>query len=274
MELWIALLAGLIGYLCGSFSAARLVARYAAPGKELSLIRYPIPNTDIVFESDSVSASMVRIQVGTRYGCLTAILDILKVFLPVLAFRLWQPDAPYFLVVAALGLVGHNWPLYHRFMGGRGESTILGGMLAIDPVGLVVTNLAGILFGWLTGELLVLRWSFLLLLIPWLWLRTGDPAYGSVRSLHQPDILVENASGAGTVFENRKTRRFEHPGRGRRRPGDGDALGAFLGPLQPSQPAEKSPAVGAKKYDQAVNQTQSGHPDPGHSRKNRWQRSS
>jgi acyl phosphate:glycerol-3-phosphate acyltransferase len=179
MELWIALLAGLIGYLCGSFSAARLVARYAAPGKELSLIRYPIPNTDIVFESDSVSASMVRIQVGTRYGCLTAILDILKVFLPVLAFRLWQPDAPYFLVVAALGLVGHNWPLYHRFMGGRGESTILGGMLAIDPVGLVVTNLAGVLFGWLTGELLVLRWSFLLLLIPWLWLRTGDPAYGA-----------------------------------------------------------------------------------------------
>lgn len=179
MELWTALLAGLIGYLCGSFSAARLVARYAAPGKELSLIRYPIPNTDIVFESDSVSASMVRVQVGTRYGCLTAILDILKVFLPALAFRLWQPDAPYFLVVAALGLVGHNWPLYHRFKGGRGESTILGGMLAIDPVGLVVTNLAGVLFGWLTGELLVLRWSFLLLLIPWLWLRTGDPAYGA-----------------------------------------------------------------------------------------------
>jgi acyl phosphate:glycerol-3-phosphate acyltransferase len=179
MELWTALLAGLIGYLCGSFSAARLVARYAAPGKELTLIRYPIPNTDIVFESDSVSASMVRIQVGTRYGCLTAILDILKVFLPALAFRLWQPDAPYFLVVAALGLVGHNWPLYHRFKGGRGESTILGGMLAIDPVGLVVTNLAGVLFGWLAGEVLVLRWSFLLLLIPWLWLRTGDPAYGA-----------------------------------------------------------------------------------------------
>jgi acyl phosphate:glycerol-3-phosphate acyltransferase len=179
MELWTALLAGLIGYLCGSFSAARLVARFAAPGKELSLIRYPIPNTDIIFESDSVSASMVRIQVGTRYGCLTAILDILKVFLPALAFRLWQPDAPYFLVVAALGLVGHNWPLYHRFIGGRGESTILGGMLAIDPVGLVVTNLAGLLFGWLTGEVLVLRWSFLLLLIPWLWLRTGDPAYGA-----------------------------------------------------------------------------------------------
>jgi acyl phosphate:glycerol-3-phosphate acyltransferase len=179
MELWTALLAGLIGYLCGSFSAARLVARIAAPGKELSLIRYPIPNTEFVFESDAVSASMVRIQVGTRYGCLTAILDILKVFLPALAFRLWQPDAPYFLVVAALGLVGHNWPLYHRFKGGRGESTILGGMLAIDPVGLVVTNLAGVLFGWLAGEVLVLRWSFLLLLIPWLWLRTGDPAYGA-----------------------------------------------------------------------------------------------
>jgi glycerol-3-phosphate acyltransferase PlsY len=177
MDILISLLAGLIGYLCGSLSSARLVARLFAPGSKLTLIRQPIPNTDIVFESDSVSASMVRMQVGTRYGCLTAILDILKVLLPTLVFRLWQPAAPYFLVAAAAGLVGHDWPLYHRFKGGRGESAIIGGMLVIDPLGLVATNLAGILVGWLAGDVLVLRWTFLILLIPWLWLRTGDPLH-------------------------------------------------------------------------------------------------
>lgn len=177
MDWWNALLAGFVGYFFGSFSSARLVASRFAPGKELSTIRQPIPNTDIIFVSDSVSASMIRIQVGTRFGCLTAILDILKVTLPVLAFKLWQPETPYFLIVAAFGLIGHDWPIYHRFKGGRGESAILGGMLVIDPLGLVVTNLAGSVIGWLVGDVLVLRWSFLFLLIPWLWLRTDDPAY-------------------------------------------------------------------------------------------------
>ncbi len=177
MELWIAILAGIIGYLSGSLSFARLVARGVAPEKALQPIRQPIPNTDIVFESDSVSATMVRMLVGTRYGCMTAILDILKVVVPTLIFKLWQPAAPYFLITAALGLVGHDWPLYHRFKGGRGESAIIGGMLVIDPLGLIVTNLVGILIGWLAGDVLVLRWSFLILLIPWLWVQTQDPAH-------------------------------------------------------------------------------------------------
>jgi len=177
MNVWIALLAGVVGYLSGSISFARLVAWRVAPEKELTLIRQPIENTDIVFESDSVSASMVRIEVGTRYGCLTAILDILKVALPTLVFRLWQPETPYFLIVAAAGLVGHDWPLYHRFKGGRGESSIVGGVLVIDPLGLAVTNLAGTVIGWLAGDVLVLRWSFLILLIPWFWLRGDGVAY-------------------------------------------------------------------------------------------------
>ncbi len=177
MELWIAFLAGLVGYLSGSVSFARLVARRVAPEKELTLIRQPIENTNIVFESDSVSATMVRMEIGTRYGCLTAVLDILKVALPTLLFRLWQPEAPYFLIAAVTGLVGHDWPLYHRFKGGRGESSIVGGMLVIDPLGLAVTNLIGILIGWLVGDVLALRWSFLILLVPWFWLRGDGSTY-------------------------------------------------------------------------------------------------
>ncbi len=177
MAPWIAILAALVGYLAGSISFARLVAKRVDPEKELTLIRQPIENTDIIFESDSVSATMVRMEIGTRFGCLTAVLDILKVALPTLLFRLWQPDTPYFLIVAIAGLIGHDWPLYHRLKGGRGESSIVGGMLIIDPLGLAVTNLAGILIGWLVGDVLALRWAFLILLIPWFWLRGDGAAY-------------------------------------------------------------------------------------------------
>jgi glycerol-3-phosphate acyltransferase PlsY len=177
MGAWIAILAGIVGYLFGSLSFARIIAHWFAPGADITMIRKPIANTDIIFESDSVSASVMRTNVGTRYGCLTAILDMLKVALPTLAFKIWQPETPYFLIVVVGGLVGHDWPLYHHFKGGRGESPIVGGVLVIDWLGLVIPNLAGILIGWLAGDILVLRWSWLILLIPWFWLRTHDPVY-------------------------------------------------------------------------------------------------
>ena len=177
MDLAIAVLAALIGYLFGSISFARVIARLVEPQADISLIEAPIPHSDEVFVSDAVSATAVRMHVGARYGCFTAILDMLKVTVPTLLFKLWQPDAPYFLVVAVFGLVGHDWPVFFRFKGGRGESPILGGLIVIDWVGAVVTNLAGWPIGILSGNLLVLRWAWLLLLIPWFWIRTHDPAY-------------------------------------------------------------------------------------------------
>jgi hypothetical protein len=46
--------------------------------------------------------------------------------------------------------------------------------LVIDKVGVVVTNLIGWPIGILSGNLLVLRWAGLVLLIPWLWFRHRD----------------------------------------------------------------------------------------------------
>ena len=80
-----------------------------------------------IFESGSISATSVRLHLGARYGCLVAILDILKSLLPSLFFKLWQPDAPYYLITATLATIGHNYPLYHGFKGGRGLSTITEG---------------------------------------------------------------------------------------------------------------------------------------------------
>jgi glycerol-3-phosphate acyltransferase PlsY len=120
---------------------------------------------------------MIRMRMGTQYGILTAVLDMVKVAIPTLALRVWQPAHPTFLVVAALGVVGHAWPAYHGFSGGRGESAIMGGLLVIDGVGLLATNILGWVLGIAAGDLLIVRWGWLLLLIPWFWVRTGDPLF-------------------------------------------------------------------------------------------------
>ena len=97
----IALLAGVIGYLIGSISLHVLLVRIRAPGLDVSTIEHPVEGSK-VFESGSISATSVRLQLGVRYGCLVAILDMLKGLLPTLLFKLWQPDAPYYLIAATL----------------------------------------------------------------------------------------------------------------------------------------------------------------------------
>jgi glycerol-3-phosphate acyltransferase PlsY len=170
----IALLAGLTGYLIGSFSFARLLVRVRAPGAGVSKIKHPVEGSGEVFESGSISATAVRFQLGARYGCLVAILDIFKALVPTLLFRLWQPDAPYYLITATMMIIGHNYPIYYGFKGGRGLATVYGGFLVLDWVGVLVTNTVGMLVGGLLGQVLLMRWIGLVLMIPWIWFRTHD----------------------------------------------------------------------------------------------------
>jgi glycerol-3-phosphate acyltransferase PlsY len=175
MNPWIALVAAIAGYLIGSLSFARIMMRLVAPNREYQRIRRQIPGTDDQFEGHSVSANSVRTQLGARYGCLTAILDGAKAAVPTLILRVWFPDQPYYLIAATTAIVGHIYPLYHRFKGGMGLSTVYGGFFVLDWLGVVVTTIAGMVGGILIENVLFLRWSGVVLMIPWIWFRTQDP---------------------------------------------------------------------------------------------------
>jgi glycerol-3-phosphate acyltransferase PlsY len=175
MDPVIALAAAVAGYLLGSISFARVVASRVDRTVDVTYIVTEVGD-GVVFTSDAVSATSVRMKLGKRYGLLVAFLDMAKVALPVLVLRLLYPDEPYLYLAAAAGVAGHNWPVYHRFKGGRGESAIMGALLVIDPVGLVLMLTLGMGIGFLAGNILVLEWTGFVLMVPWLWLTTGDPA--------------------------------------------------------------------------------------------------
>lgn len=176
MSVPISLLAGATGYLIGSFSFARLLVRIRAPGTDVAKIEHAVEGSSEVFESGSIGATAVRFQLGIRYGCLVAILDILKALVPTLFFKLWQPSFPYYLITATMAIIGHNYPLYYGFRGGRGLATIYGGFLVLDWAGVLVTSATGVLLGGVLGQVLLMRWAGLLLMIPWIWFRTHDAA--------------------------------------------------------------------------------------------------
>lgn len=177
MNMQIALLAAAVGYLFGSISFARIVNRIVAPDEQITGIEVETRSKE-KFQVETVGGTSISMKLGAKYGGLTALLDMLKVALPTLAFRVGYPGAPYFLITAAMGLIGHNWPIYHRFKGGRGLSAIYGGLLVIDFVGSLITSIVGMVLGVaVIKDVFISYLAGLWLMIPWLWFRTHDPAH-------------------------------------------------------------------------------------------------
>lgn len=142
-----AIAVGLAGYLIGSISFARIVARRALPGVELEKTELTWGEDQLGFTTDNVSATSVAQHKGPRTGCLISLFDIAKAFAPVLTLGLVYPDASYDVVYGITVTAGHNLPLYYRFKGGRGTTTILGALLALDPISIPVTIILGYLIG-------------------------------------------------------------------------------------------------------------------------------
>lgn len=172
MNILIALAAAVSGYLLGSISVARIMARLFMPGEDITRTAFQVPGTDETFEMTSVSATSMSMRKGPRYGCTTGILDMLKVTIPTLVFRLLYPDeTAYFLIAAAAGVVGHNFPIYYGFKGGRGITAVWGGLFVIDWLAIPITNVLGMILGLAAKDVLLAYSGGLLLLIPWFWLR-------------------------------------------------------------------------------------------------------
>jgi glycerol-3-phosphate acyltransferase PlsY len=178
MDPIVALLAAAIGYLCGAISFARLVGRIVAPQEDLTQTEVTLESGDDKVVMSAVSATTVSMRLGSKFGFITVVLDMLKIAIPTLVVKLFYPEDFYFLITAATGMIGHIWPLYYRFRGGRGLSAVYGGMFAIDPIGVFVTSIAGMLLGlFVLRDMLVAYVGGLWLLIPWLWFRTHEVAY-------------------------------------------------------------------------------------------------
>lgn len=181
MNWMIALGAALLGYLCGSISFARIVTRIVAPDIDIGEgVEVTAPASGESTHLDRIAGTAVAAKLGDKYGGITAIGDVLKVLIPTLILSLVFRGQPYYLFTAGFGVVGHNYPVYHRFKGGAGLSAITGGFLVVAPLGVIVLSLASTLLGFL-----VLKGSFgiflgysgwILLMIPWIWFTSHSVA--------------------------------------------------------------------------------------------------
>jgi glycerol-3-phosphate acyltransferase PlsY len=163
-----------VSYLLGSISFARLVPRIVDPKADLSDVSLPVQNSDERMPMLAMGANTASIKYGAKIGCTAGLLDILKALLPTLALRLIYPDEIYYLMAAIAGFIGHCWPVYYGFKGGRGISPFYGGMLAIDPLGALVVAITSMFIGMvLLKELLVAYTGGVFLTIIWFAITRG-----------------------------------------------------------------------------------------------------
>jgi glycerol-3-phosphate acyltransferase PlsY len=180
MSLGIAVLDVVLVYLIGSISFARLVTRFLASGKEVTDFEIPVEGTEDRYKVLSIGANSVSSVLGPKAGMAVSALDILKILIPTLLFKLIFPEQPAYALIAAIaGMIGHIWPVYYKFHGGSGFSALLGGLLVIDWLAVFITPLAGLFLGMVVFRNMItanLMWMWLL--IPWFWWRTdGDIRY-------------------------------------------------------------------------------------------------
>ncbi len=118
---WLIVVWCLAAYLLGSLATAIFVSR---------ALRLPDPRRA---GSNNPGATNVLRLGGKKAAALTLLGDLLKGLLPVLAARLVGFPAWGFALVALATFLGHLYPLYFRFRGGKGVATTLGILLALSP---------------------------------------------------------------------------------------------------------------------------------------------
>ena len=120
----------LISYLIGSISGALTVGKFKN-------------NTDIrdVGSGNAGATNALRTQ-GLFFALIVVIIDIGKGIFAPLYISTW--DIAFFtqepridqqiltLICAAAAVIGHVWPMWHQFRGGKGAATLLGAYLVIS----------------------------------------------------------------------------------------------------------------------------------------------
>ncbi|MBM4415306.1 MAG: glycerol-3-phosphate 1-O-acyltransferase PlsY [Chloroflexi bacterium] len=110
------------GYLLGSLQAGLLVGRVY---RGVDVREYGSGKTGFT--------NALR-TLGLRAAAIVLAIDVAKGALPVLIGR-WLLDDPWAASLGGTGaVIGHTWPLFAAFRGGRGVATSFGGFVAMAPL--------------------------------------------------------------------------------------------------------------------------------------------
>lgn len=126
MESLSALFFPLLGYLSGSLPFSVWVTRLAKG--------VDVRNAG---SGHATTTNTIR-QAGFGWGALVAILDLAKGFIPTLLAVNYSDETWVIVLTAALGVVGHCWPVFAQFRGGMGLAPFAGALFVVNWFSVVI----------------------------------------------------------------------------------------------------------------------------------------
>lgn len=108
-----------LAYLIGSISFSILIARW-----------FSLPDPRSLGSGNPGATNMLRTG-NKKAAVLTLIGDLLKGLAPLLIARWMQFDLLALCLMGFAAIVGHMYPIYYRFHGGKGVATTLGVLLGV-----------------------------------------------------------------------------------------------------------------------------------------------
>lgn len=117
----------IIGYLFGCFQASYIIGKL-------------FKKVDIrTLGNGNAGASNTVVAFGWKYGVVVGLLDIVKAILSIMLVKfilsniLSYGHTPFLLYLNGLSVIlGHNYPFYMGFKGGKGTASLIGMLSAID----------------------------------------------------------------------------------------------------------------------------------------------
>jgi glycerol-3-phosphate acyltransferase PlsY len=185
--MWITLGVTLASYLLGSLSFAVIISRVMGLSDPRS------------YGSHNPGATNVLRSGNKKAAVLTLVFDAAKGWLPVFAVQQWGAEFELASGTAALAglaaFVGHLFPVFFRFQGGKGVATAAGVLFGVEPLLGLATLLT-----WLTVAL-VFRYSSLAalsasVLSPAIYLLCGQVGEHELWLTSGPELLAVAAMSA------------------------------------------------------------------------------
>mgnify|MGYP001318407779 FL=1 len=117
----IILLIIIISYLIGSIQSGILIGKI-------------IYKTDVrQFGSKSSGATNIQRTIGLKPGIFVLVLDIFKGFLPILFIGIFTEENIFGVMSCIFLVIGHCYPVFHKFKGGKGVATGFGSVVVLLP---------------------------------------------------------------------------------------------------------------------------------------------
>ena len=120
-----------IAYLLGSISFGMIVAKLKGG-----------PNLREVGSKNTGATNVLRVM-GVKTGLIVFVLDILKALIACIIGRCWM-GLNGAMVAGLAVVIGHNWPCFFQFKGGKGVASTLAVMLMTFPVPAVICYIVAI----------------------------------------------------------------------------------------------------------------------------------